>query len=231
MKKWIFISIILLCSLALAGPADSNAINDFQNSLKQLHLRISELLKIIESRETEIARLRKICEDAGIDTASPVKSKPEVILPEKINEPFYGIYLGETFESLSERAKITKSKYVFADDNCPAKVWLVKNKDPKIKSVSVCTFNERVYEIDVEFKNASEADCREMNAQLEKDYPAVYAGRYEKLLGKSTFETTIDNVRIGIILNCDAAAGKNSTMKLTYVHMPLLEQMQSDMKK
>ena len=188
-------------------------------------------MRIVESQKGEIARLKKLCANAGIDTTPPAQREKTAIPPNGINEPFYGVYLGEKLDTLRKRLKVSKTKYVFVDDKCPAKVWSVRSKEPKVKNILVCTFNEQIYEIDVEFKNASDADCRAMELQLEKDYPAIYRDRYEKLLGRNTFETTIDGVSIGIILNYDTAAEKNSRLKLTYVHIPLLDQMRTEQEK
>jgi hypothetical protein len=79
--------------------------------------------------------------------------------------------------------------------------------------------------VDVEFRDADMANCRAIKSQLEKTYQPTDRNKYDRLFGKSTFETVIDGVNIGIEINCDAGAGKNDKITLTYVHIPILKEM------
>ena len=229
MKKTVFIFAVLLLSFVFAQTYDPNTLQELQNAVSQLNLYITNLLGIIESQKDELIRLRKLCSDAGIDTTPPAQEQTSQT-SDKISQPVFGVYLGETLKDLRSRLKVSKSKYVLADKDCPGKVWSVKNNDPNIKHLLVCTFNERIYEVDVEFRDADMASCRAIKSQLEKSYLPADRNKYDRLLGKSTFETVIDGVNIGIEVNCDTGAGKNRKITLTYVHIPVLKEMLAEQK-
>jgi hypothetical protein len=231
MKKTVFIFAVFLLSFVFAQTYDPNTLQELQNVVSHLNLQITNLLKIIESQKTELARLRKLCSDAGIDTTPPARQEQTSQMSDEINQPVFGVYLGETLKSLRSRLKVSKSKYVFADKNCLGRGWSVKNNDPNIKRLLVCSFNDRIYEVDVEFRDSDMANCRAIRSQLEKTYQPVDRNKYDRLLGKSTFETVIDGVSIGIEINCDAGAGKNNKITLTYVHILILKEMLAEQEK
>ena len=231
MKKGIFVFVILLFSSVCARTEGPNIIDELQNSIAKLSLQVTNLQKIIELQKDEIARLRKLCSDSGIDITPKEQRKETSKKTSAITEPFFGVYLGEPLKALRSRIKISKSNYVFADMDCSGRVWYVKNNDPNVKRILVCTFNERIYEIDIEFTDASSANCDAIKAQLMKDYQTSYQSKYEQLLGKSTFEAVIDGVNIGIELNSYAGSEKNSKLTLTYVHIPLLKEVFTELEK
>ncbi|MGB8225502.1 MAG: hypothetical protein WCE45_01350 [Sedimentisphaerales bacterium] len=230
MKKTIFIFAVLFFSFVSAQTYDPNTLQELRNAVSQLNLQITNLLKIIESQQAELARLRKLCSDAGIDTTPPAQEQTSQEVVE-INQPLFGVYLGETLDALRSRLKVSKGKYVLADKDCPGKVWSVKNSDPNIKRLLVCSFNERIYEVDVEFRDSDMASCRAIKSQLEKSYQPVGWNKYNRLFGKSVFETVIDDVNIGIQVNCNIGAGKNDTITLTYIHVPILKEMLAEQEK
>ncbi len=210
-KKTVFIFIIFFSPLIFAQTGEPNAIKELRNSIRQLDAEITDLLKIIELQKKEIEHLRKLCSQAGIDTS------PE---PNGICEPIFGICLGETLETLQSRLNISKSDYVFADKDYPGQVWVVDNNDLNIKSLLVYTFNDKIYEIDVEFTDANAANCGMTRARLEKDYQTVY---------QNTFETMNNGVNVGIELNCHT--GPNNRITLTYVHVPILRDIYTELGK
>ena len=217
MKKTVFLFIIFFSSsLAFAETGEPNIIAELQDSINQLKLQISNLQKIIDSQEKELARLKKICADAGIDITSAKQKSAG------ISEPIYGIYLGESLKTLKTRLTVSKSKYVFAGKNSHGQIWSVQNNDPGIKHLLVCTFNEQVCEIDVEFTDAGEVNRQEIRARLEKDYQTI---------DQNIFETTTDGVNIRIELSFRDVAGKKSGLTLTYIHVPIVKQMYAELEK
>lgn len=240
MKKWIFIFIILLSSFAFANTEEPNAvaiIRDLQNSIRQLNVQVADLVKMVEMQRQEIARLKKLCADAGVEI-TPHPHRQKVKPPEppqektgQISQPIFGIYLGQSLDKLRSKMKVSKSNYVFTDKNFNGRVWIVKTKEPAIKKLLVCTFNNQIYEIDIEYKDASAENCRTIKQQLERDYKIVSRDKYEQMLGKNTFEAVIDDVKIGIVLNYYSDGDKENRLTVTYVHIPLLEQMQIAPKK
>jgi hypothetical protein len=231
MKKGIFVFVILLFSTVCARTEEPSIIDELQNSITKLSQQVTNLQKIIELQKDELARLRRLCANSGIDI-TPKEQRKEI--SQKTNAatgPFFGIYLGEPLKALRSRMKVLKSNYVFADRDCSGRVWTVKNNDPNVKRILVCTFNERIYEIDIDFTDASSANCDAIKAQLMKDYQTTYQSKYEQLLGKSTFETVIDGVNIGIELNSYAGSEKDSKLSLTYVHIPLLKEVFAELEK
>lgn len=213
MKKAIFIFIILLFCPALAEIEEPNIIKELKNSIRQLDVQITNLLRIIEFQKKEITYLRKLCSEAGIDV-TPV--------PAGISEPIFGIYLGETLETLRTRLKVSKGDYAFADKNFRGQVWSVENNDRSIKRILAYTFNEQIYEIDIEFADTSATNCEATKTQLSKNYQTIH---------QNTFETIIDGVNIGIELNCYNSGGKDNRLTLTYIHVPILTQIYAELGK
>jgi len=230
MKKTVFIFAVLFLSFVFAQTYDPNTLQELQNAVSQLNLQITNLLKIIESQKDELIRLRKLCFDAGIDITPPAQEQTSQEA-DQITQPVFGVYLGETLKTLRSRLKVSKSKYVFANKDCPGRVWSVKNNDPNIKRLLVCSFNERIYEVNVEFRDAGMANCRAIKSQLEKTYQPAGRNKYDQLFGKSIFETVIDGVNIGIEVNCDTGTGKNNKITLTYIHVPVLKEMLAEQEK
>ena len=211
MKKAVFVFIVLFSSFVFAQPQEPNVIKELQGSIGQLDTEITHLLKIIELQKKEIEHLRKLCSDAGINV-TPV--------PAGISEPIFGIYLGETLGTLRSRLNISKSDYAFADKDYPGQVWSVESNDPNIANLLAYAFNERIYEIDIEFADANAATCGAVKSQLKKSYLTVY---------QDIFETIIDGVNIGIELNCHS--GPNNKIILTYIHVPILRDIYTELEK
>jgi hypothetical protein len=231
MKKGIFVFVIFLFSSVCARTEEPTIIDELRNSITKLSLQVTNLQKIIESQKEEIARLRKLCADSGIDITPKKQRKETSKKTNAVAEPFFGVYLGEPLKALRSRIKISKSNYVFADRDYSGRVWSVKNNDPNVKRILVCTFNERIYEIDIEFTDTSWANCDAIKAQLMKDYQTADQTKYEQLLGKNTFEAVINGINIGIELNSYAGSEKNSRLTLTYVHIPLLKEVFAELEK
>jgi hypothetical protein len=231
MKNGIFVFVILLFCSVCARTEEPNIIDELQNSIAKLSLQVTNLQQIIELQKDEIARLRRLCANSGIDITPKEQRKETSQKTNAVTKPFFGIYLGEPLKALRSRVKVSKSNYVFTDRDSPCRAWTVKNNDPNVKRILVCTFNERIYEIDIEFTDASSANCDAIKAQLMKDYQTTYQSKYEQLLGKSTFEAVVDDINIGIELNSYAGSEKNSRLTLTYVHIPLLKEVFAELEK
>ncbi len=209
MKNGIFI-IVLFTSLAFAQMPEPDAIAKLNDSIKQLDMEINRLLKIIETQKKEIEFLRKLCIDAGINVTPA---------PAGIGESVRGVYLGESLEDLKTRRRVSKSNYTFADKEYPGEVWSVENYDPNISSLLAYAFNDQIYEVDVDFADANAAMCESLKTQLGQKYKTVYG---------NTFETVIDDVNIGIELNC---GGSNNKITLSYIHVPLLREIYAELDK
>ncbi|MGA2914734.1 MAG: hypothetical protein ABSE89_01775 [Sedimentisphaerales bacterium] len=209
MKKAVFILVVLFSSVALAQTQEPNAILKLRDSIKQLDMEINHLLKIIELQKKEIEFLRTLCSQAGINVTPT---------PAGISEPVFGVYLGETLDTLRTRLRVSKSNYVFADKDWPGQVWSVEENEPNINYILAYTFDEQIYEIDIEFADASASKCEAVKTQLGKKYKAVY---------QNTFETVIDGVNVGIELNCHTEG--NNRITLTYIHVPILREMYTEL--
>ncbi|MFA5291526.1 MAG: hypothetical protein WC496_00675 [Phycisphaerae bacterium] len=223
MKKWIFVFIVLFFSIVCAQTEEPNVLRDIQNSITYLKQEVESLQSTVESQKREIAYLRKLCADAGIYVIPQIQEDKKSKTTGGISKPIFGVYLGETLETLSGRLKVLPSDYVFADKDTPGQVWLLENNDPNIKSILVCVFNERVYEIDIEFTDASAKNRKIVEIQLKGDYQPVY---------QNTFETMIDGVNIGIELNWQENIKKDDgKLMLTYIHIPILRGIYAELEK
>jgi hypothetical protein len=213
MKKIVFIITFFFFLSAFANAQDADILRELQDSVNQLDLQVANLLKIIEMQRREIDHLKKLCQQAGVDTNAA---------PTGISNLIFGIHLGEELETLSARQKVSKSDYTFADKNFRGQVWSVECNDPNVKNILVYVFNRRIYEIDIEFADANAANCKAIEERLKKNYHHIY---------RNTFETMIDGVNVGIELNCITGLGTDSKIILSYIHVPILTEIYAEIGK
>ncbi len=214
MKKLVTI-ISVLCFALCPSFADTWKIEIQLSEIQQLN-------KTVEVQKAEIKRLETLCQRNGIDF-SP-KEEIEKPVPSAISQPMFGIFLGETIDSLKKRFKVYPSKLNdFIDEDDPGKIWDIQNKNENVKALSVQTFEDNIYSINVQFVDGSKVNYEAIKSQLGKKYKSEDKGGLSgALFNKGTFYPVIDGITVGIRLNHNIGFMKDDTLDLSYIHMPLL---------
>jgi hypothetical protein len=142
----------------------------------------------------------------------------------EVTKMLFGVRLGETLANLRTRVKITSSSYSFLDKDLPVQVWNVTSSDPDVRAVRVSSFDNRIFEIIVDFKDASRSHFNMTKELLNQLYGTKKEGLVHPLFDNVSFEAMIDGVPVSIELNRDIGFGEDDKLTLAYSHGPLLIQ-------
>jgi len=214
-----------VASVLLLTVFGSVALSQSQSNqqVELLNKRIVELEKTIEVQQAEIERLRALCVENGIDINPKQVIKPT---PDAISKAMFGVFLGESIDSLKKRFRLAESTYHFTDEDHPGIIWSVSNDNPNVKELLVYTFNGQVYTIDIRFSDGSRTNYHTIKDQLEKKYKRSDEGGLPgALFGEGVFKPVIDGVEVRIKLDHDIGIMEDDKLKLCYTHGPLNDQV------
>lgn len=226
-----FIAFLILANLSSICLADELKIKTRKDCLQALQEKDAEIERLqqeLVEKEAEIRRLRNLCLKHGINTTEREITTPkehEVI--KVLNDPLFGIHLGQTLASLAKTEKITTSSYHFEDSDYPAEIWDVANSDPTIKTMRIYSFDGYVYQLAVNFRDASEANYEAIKKQLAEKYGEKLTGL--DAFGESDFYPVIDGVEIVIRLNRDDNIFDDDILELIYYHRPLYQRVLAEL--
>lgn len=177
--------------------------------------QITVLQKTITAQNTEIIRLKALCQEYGIDISR--RKKHRKYIASVVNKPIFGIFLGESTDSLMRRFAISPGTLQFKDEDHPGEIWNVQNENPNVKQLSVHVFNARIYTIEVSFIDGSRTNHSAISEQLEKKYKSKDEGGITgALFGKDVFETVIGGMEIRIELDHDVSFTGDDKLELSY---------------
>lgn len=218
---------IAACSAAFSG---TDEVEKLRGEIQNLNKQISDLQKTIELQNAEIARLKKLCIENGIDL-SP-KEKVEKPTQEAISQPMFGIFLGETLDSLKRRFKVVSASGTTKGVIEGTENWLVQSDNGNIKLLGVNTYQQQVLFIFVYFADASKQNYAAIKGQLEKKYKGIEEeGIPDFTFGKKfTRQTLIDGVPILIQLEHETGFMENDKLTLFYFHIPLTQKLEEENK-
>ena len=144
----------------------------------------------------------------------------------------FGIYLGETLDSLKNRFVVSESTFSFEDKDHPGEIWNVQKNNSNVKHILVYTINRQVYEIDIQFVDGSRTNYDTINTQLEKKYKTEDKGGLTgAMFGEGSFNTVIDGVGVKIKLNHDVGFMEDDKLELQYTHISLRDRVYEEIKK
>lgn len=223
MKKLVTVFIVL-CFTTCIAFADTGKIEKLQSEIQKLNKQISELKKAVEVQRAEIKRLKTLCQRNGIDIFPKKRGvKP---IQSAIGKPMFGIFLGETLDTLIKRFRVSQSTLSFENKDHPGKIWNVQNNNPNVKLLLVYTFNNIIYTIDVRFTDGSRSNYEAIKSQLEIKYKSEdKGGIVGSMFGEGVFEPVIDGVEVKIKLNHDIGFVEDDTLGLSYTHAPLSQKV------
>jgi len=218
------------CFAVCTALADAGKVEKLQSEIQQLNKQICELKKTVELQRAEIKRLENLCRRSGIDV-SPKKiiEKPT---QSAISQPMFGIFLGETLDSLKKRFRVSQSTFTFENEDHPSKIWSVQNNNVNVKQLLVYTFDNYIYTIDIRFRDGSRSNYEAIKSQLGKKYKSEDKGGISgAIFGEGVFEAVIDGVEIKIKLNHDTGFMEDDKLELSYVHTPLSQKVYEEIQR
>lgn len=230
-------------------------IEETQDNLENAKVEILRLTSELEKAKVEINRLRdkieysnnklgengdkvvgkietikgnNISQEESKNDSQGVSAQSNIII---VSKPMFGIFLGETLDSLRKRFNVSKSNLYFEDEDHPGKILSVRSDNPNVKQLLVYTFNGNVYTIYVLFNDGSRTNYETINAQLEKTYKSSDKGGLSgAIFGEGVFETVIDGMEIRIKLNHDIGFMEDDKLELSYTHVLLSERVYEEIK-
>jgi len=221
---------VVLCFAVCTTFADTGKVEKLQSEIRLLNKQISELKKTVELQKAEIDRLKTLCQRYGIDI-SP-ENKSEKPTQSAISQPMFGIFLGETLDSLKKRFRVSQSTFAFENEDHPGKIWSVQNNNQNVKQLLVYTFNNYIYTIDVRFADGSRSNYEAIKKQLENKYKSEDKGGVTgAMFGEGVFEPVIDGVQLKIKLNHDIGFMEDDKLDLSYTHAPLSQKVYEEIQR
>ncbi len=159
----------------------------------------------------------------------PIK-EPDILLKEKvekptreaISQPMFGIFLGETLDSLRRRFVVGAAMKDGVSDSQE-----VQSDNPNVRVLTVSTYHQQIYCIDVIFTDVSKQNFLTIKEELEKKYKGNVSGDILGLFTNFYLRTIIDGVKIKIILKYS----RPNYLFLFYYHEPLLLMVEEERKK
>lgn len=228
--KNVFTILVLLCLAVCTAFADTGKVEKLQTEIRNLNKQISKLQKTMELQRAEIERLKTLCQENRI-ALSPKKriKKPT---QSAINKPMFGVFLGETLDSLKKRFRVSQSTLYFENKDHPGKIWSVQNDNPNVKQLLVYTFDNNIYTIDIRFTDGSRSNYEAIKSQLEKKYKSEDKGGISgAMFGEGVFEPVIDGVEVKIKLNHDTGFMEDDKLELSYTHAPLSQKVYEEIQR
>lgn len=233
MRKSIIAIIILGLIIPCFGSIDKpRTKKEFEQKIEHLEARIHGLETLVKAKNAEINRLKR-----ALETAQKIPLKPDRVtetnLPAGvIKQPIFGVYLGESLNSLRKRKTIGPSDYTYPDKDHPGQIWNVENTNTNVKALRVSIYQGMIYEIAIDFADASQTNYDVIKKQLQEKYrDKGDEGLTETLFSKITLQPIVDGIRLLIILDYDENAFGDNTLTLRYTHCPIVEKVRDEIKR
>ena len=176
---------------------------------------------------------KRLADQARIKREKEARVKREKEISDKlvVNQSMFGIFLGETIDSLRKRHSVTPSSFSFEEKDHPGVIWNVFNCNTSVKHLLVYTFEGKIYSIDVRFTDGSKTNYEAIKTQLEKKYRDTDDSLFGGLFGELSITTTIGTVKVYINLNHDIGFMEDDKLVLTYQHGSLVQQVVKEIHK
>lgn len=229
-------SIVCLVSLMICGTitgvtttAIGQAVNSVEENMNKpvsptsVQSQKSIVLPVAPKSKTEKPSTQTHAVPAQPTQKQAEKKEVQDDILKVADQQIFGIRLGETTGSLSNRTKVVKSDYTFKDEDHPGIIWQVQSVNPSVKELLITTFNDEIYEIEVRFADASLANYATIKEQIENKYKSKdSSGLSGAMLSEGTFDTIIDGLKVRIKLNHDIGYDGN-VLTLTYRYEALYD--------
>jgi hypothetical protein len=241
MKYLQIISVVLCLVFGFALFNMGNHKTKLQLEIRYSNQQIAELQKTVELQKAEIESLKNTKTANAINMppvekveqpAQEVITQPQEKTEEpirEVNQPVYGIYLGEFLDSLDMRCDLEPDEtHKTYGDSRLAKSWWVVQTNIRNNRLEVVTYNQRVFIVRVHFRDSSNTNYSVIMEELQKKYSSIeIVENKTDLLGERFgFITSINGVKVGIQLE----RNNQEELTLTYTHIPLAQMCQEEIK-
>ncbi|MFH1719024.1 MAG: hypothetical protein ABIF19_16850 [Planctomycetota bacterium] len=230
MEKLMAIMLVLLGMLV--GGCEEESVS-YQRKPEPDLARQEEEIRVTQEAPSKMAEDPDLTSETLVDSASfesSVAAEPNQPEIKEVNKPIFGVYLGEPFKKLSERAREewkydlvqTRESIPFSGlEGATIRVQGRANDGPLYIYLSE-PFEERVVMLEKNFFDVSVDRYREIREALKKQYPEAdwneVVGTYAVLRGL----VKIDEQVVAIALYCVVGYG-NDALQLFYGHETLFE--------
>jgi hypothetical protein len=158
-------------------------------------------------------------------------TEPQVPPERQVTKLLFGVRLGETMAGLKARVNVEPSQHSYADEDFPAQLWDVDNRDPNVIALRVSSFDNRILEVSVDFKDNSQANFGKVREQLAQKYHVRHEDLGNILSGEAHFDTTIDGMLVGMHLKRGMSSTGDARLNLRCIHRQLSEQAMDEFKR
>ncbi len=146
-----------------------------------------------------------------------------------IDRNIFGLYLGESSDSLKKRIDHKKSlESRSVDKDSPGSILLFKgalNSNEAVLKTTVQYYNSQVYKIIIYFTDSSKQDYKVLQQLLTDKYGEDESGLFDSIEAKTTFLTNFDSQEVTIILNRDISFSAGNTLTISYSYNNLYEKV------
>ena len=222
--------------MLLTRPQRSDLQSKIDNAVKPLQSEIASLKKQNQKLSTKLTRAKKTITGKQFQQESDLQNimpqRRSIDIPGVVSQEVFGIRLGESIRSLRGRLKVQESSYSFKDKDHPGEIWDVEFFNPEVKELTISTYDDRVYQISVYFKDASEINYNVIHGQLIQKYNTNHDTDNLHIFGnKADFQANINGVKVQIALTRDIGIGEADKLNLEYAYPLLAKKMLEELER
>jgi hypothetical protein len=155
----------------------------------------------------------------------PVQPKETKPLTGIINKPFFGVYLGESFENISRRFIVSNQKIKNSDPDDPSVLYKIENLPDNVSFMGVSVFIDKVYLVCAYLKDNSDDNYSAVREELINKYGKSKDadGFMEK---KSLWNVEVDGIPVEIFLTLKNNVD-SKTLSIFYTHTGISKQVEN----
>jgi uncharacterized protein YfkK (UPF0435 family) len=175
---------LILASLSSVSPADELEIETKEDCLQALQGKEAEIERLqqeLVEKEAEIERLKNLCRKHGINTTEKeitTPKEPEVI--KVLNDPIFGIRLGEDLTSIKRRYKPYQSEVQFEIDSSDLdytkllqNIYWYNSNLPDVNFSGFALFENKVSAISVLLSDTSKSNFLAVIKEIKSKYQVL----------------------------------------------------------
>ena len=175
---------------------------ELKSAIDKLLGQIKEKDKIIQQLKIELDGLSKQIE--ALQAVAKNTNENGVVIDDLVvhSKPFFDIYLGEPYQSVSGRLEVESESITLHDKDRPGKTYRIRPTRDNIETLCVRVHQGRVYEVIVSYKYASTRNYESIKKQLLKTFhPKEKDSMDIAAAGDCMYTTVIDSIPIDIMVD------------------------------
>ena len=218
-----FITFLILASLSSICPADELEIETKEDCLQALQEKEAEIERLqqeLVEKEAEIERLKNLCRKHGINTTEKEITTPkehEVI--KVLNDPIFGIRLGEDLTSIKRRYEPTPDVLDIEGDNYPS--YRYNSNLPGVELSAFVMVENKVGAIYVLLSDSSKSNFIAVITEIESKYQVLNGEVISS--DKVKFLVSIDGEDVTIFVEREMGFMEADKLHLFYCYNKLVQ--------